>query len=491
MVIKPDSFTEADIYVSPLCGRYCSMDAKILAGESYRWSSIRTVWLAVLETQVEMGVFAKPPSEESIQEFKDKITEFDWSRIGEIESELRHDVMANIKYISSDLVPNLGEVIHTGMTSEDATSNGEILQQREWINHVMGHTANFLTIALGQVEKYKDLPMLGETHLQPAAAVTLGKRISMWIGPIMEDLAKLEELKSRWHMKGIRGATGTYEALMKIFDCDYERVKELQQRVSQKLDIEITELVPGQTAHRSMDVDLLSCFSSLANNLAKMATDLRHIARMGEIGEPRGINQVGSSAMPWKQNPMKAERLNSIARLLAGFQVMANMTQQAQGLERTLDDSAGRRVYMPQSLLAIDACLILATELIGGLNVFDNVILTRLNNMLPFLSTEELLGSATKQGAPREATHHIIMEECKMVWSEIADGTVSQNNLLERLEKGGYEELKNIKFPSNLEPLNYVGASVELCEEFVVKDYSKFVRETAEKYPVVTEKTQV
>jgi adenylosuccinate lyase len=259
----------------------------------------------------------------------------------------------------------------------------------------MAHTANFIDIALTQVEKYKDLPMLGETHLQPAAAVTLGKRIAMWIGPIMQDLEKLEQLLNSWDMKGIRGATGTYEATIKLVNGDYVKVQEFQRKVSEKLNISVTELVPGQTAHRSMEVDLLSCFVSLGNNLAKFATDIRHLARTGEIGEPRGKNQVGSSAMPWKQNPMKAERLNSLARTLPGFKLMADMTQQVQGLERTLDDSAGRRIYLPESFLVVDAILKLGTELMDGLNVFDNVILTRLSKMLPFLATEEVLSLAT------------------------------------------------------------------------------------------------
>lgn len=487
MVIKPEQFGKGDIYMSPLCGRYCSTNAQILTGEAYRWSSIRTVWLAVLETQMEMGVLSHPPSEEAVQKFRDNITVFDWERIRQIESDLKHDVMAHMSYLCNDLVPELGEVIHISMTSEDATSNGEIIQQREWIKHVMAHTANFLSVALSQVEKFKSLPMLGETHLQPAAAVTLGKRIAMWIGPIMEDLKALEYLLEHWEMKGIRGATGTYEAMMKLFDGDFSKVKEFQLSVSKKLNISVTELVPGQTAHRSMDVALLTCFTSLGNNLAKFATDIRHLARMGEVGEPRGKNQVGSSAMPWKQNPMKDERLNSLARILPGFKVMADMTQQVQGLERTLDDSAGRRIYMPESFLVIDACLKLAVEIMGGLNVFENVVETRLAKMLPFLATEEILSLATKQGAPRQVTHHIIMETCKEVWLDIANGVISDNDLLQRLELAGHSELNGVKFPDKLDPMNYVGASVQICDEFLASNITKHVLDYAKRFPVETE----
>lgn len=491
MVIKPEQFNVREMYSSPLCGRYCSTNAKILTGEAYRWSCVRSVWLAVLEVQMEMGVLSKPPSMEAVQKFRDNITVFDWDIIKEIEKDLKHDVMAHISYICNYLVPELGDVLHISMTSEDASSNGEIIQQMEWGEHIMSHTANFLKIAVEQVNRYKSMPMLGETHLQPAAAVTLGKRIAMWVGPVMEDLQRLDNLLDNYHLKGIRGATGTYEAMLKLFDGDSSKVQDFQVAIEEKLGIEITELVPGQTSHRSMDVELLSCFVSIGNNLAKFATDFRHLARTGEFGEPRGKNQVGSSAMPWKQNPMKAERLNSLARTLPGFKIMADMTQQVQGLERTLDDSAGRRIYMPESFLVTDACLRLATELMEGLNVFENVVDTRLNRMLPFLATEEILSLAVKAGAPRQETHHIIMEECKTIWSELASGKTTENDLLLMLQAGGYTEFENVLFPTHLEPMNYVGGSVELCNDFIKSELACYVIKYAKTNPVESEKSEV
>ncbi len=491
MFIELSQFGKSDIYSSPLTGRYCSTEAKTLTSEAYRWTCIRTVWLAVLETQMEMGVLVQPPSKEAVQKFRDNITLFDWDKIREIECETKHDVMANISYVCNHLVPELGEVLHIAMTSEDATSNGEIIQQREWIKHIMAHTANFLKIAFEQVDRFKSLPMLGETHLQPAAAVTLGKRIAMWVGPVMEDLNTLEYLLDNWNMKGVRGATGTYEAMMKLVDGDFAKVKEFQDSVAKKLDIPVTDLVPGQTAHRSMEVALLSCFTSLGNNLAKFATDIRHLARTGEVGEPRGKNQVGSSAMPWKQNPMKDERLNSLARTLPGFKLMADMTQQVQGLERTLDDSAGRRIYLPESFLVVDACLKLAVEVMEGLNVFENVVSTRLAKMLPFLATEEVLSLAVKQGAPRQETHHIIMERCKGVWLDIANGDINDNDLLQRLQNGGYKEFEGVVFPEKLDPMNYIGASVQICEEFLQSDIVSSVLKYAKDNPVHAQKSEV
>jgi adenylosuccinate lyase len=190
------------------------------------------------------------------------------------------------------------------------------------------------------------------------------------------------------------------------------------------------------------------------------------LARTGEIGEPRGKNQVGSSAMPWKQNPMKAERLNSLARTLPGYKIMADMTCQTQGLERTLDDSAGRRVYMSGSFLTLDACLLLALELLQGLNVFENVVHVRLNQMLPFLATEEILSFSVKQGLPRQDTHHFIMQKCKEVWSDISNGVISKNDLLDRLKNDQKSPLKNIEIPSQLSTKNYIGLCESLCEDF-------------------------
>lgn len=478
-------------YESPLTGRYCSEEAKILTSEAYRWYKIRLVWLVVLEVQIEMDLLAQPPSESAVQKFRDNITVFDWKKIREIESETKHDVMAHITFICNHLVPELGEILHLSMTSEDATSNGELMQQHEWIKHVIDYSANFVKISLKQIDELKALPMLGETHLQSAAAVTLGKRIGMWTGPVAEDVKKINRLYEDWTIKGIRGATGTYEAMLKMMDGDYAKVEKFQSLVSVKLGMTITELVPGQTAHRSMDVDLLACFVSLGNNLAKFATDIRHLARTGELGEPRGKNQVGSSAMPWKQNPMKAERLNSLLRTLPGFKIMADYTQQVQGLERTLDDSAGRRIYMPESFLVVDACLRLATEIMEGLNVFGDVIETRLDKNLPFLATEEILSGAVKQGAPRQATHHIIMEECKAVVYELATGRTVENELLYNLQNGEYSEFEGIRFPDKLDPMDYIGASVPVCEKFLKSDLIAWVIKISNDNPVNSGKSKV
>lgn len=488
---KTEAMKGATIYASPLTGRYCSKDAKVIAGESYRWWCIRQIWLAVLQSQMELGVLTNPPSQKAVELFREKLMEFDWDKIREIERETKHDVMANISYITDHLVPELGQVIHLGMTSEDATSNGEILQQNAMLEHVIAHTAHFVTTALEQVMNYKSLPMLGETHLQPATAVTLGKRIAMWVGPVMEDLFAMQELLNNRCIKGVRGATGTYEALLKLMDGDVSMVEVFQFKVAEKLETEVTWMVPGQTAPRSWDIELVHRFVSLGTNLAKFATDFRHLARTGEFGEPRGKNQVGSSAMPWKQNPMKAERLNALARELPGKYLSAVMTQQTQGLERTLDDSAGRRMYISESFLIADACLRLANELMEGLNVFENVVHSRLAKMLPFLATEEILSVAVKAGKPRQDTHHYIMQLCKEVWADLSNGVIAENNLLSRIQEDPDSPLVGLDIPTNLDPEKYIGLSVALCDELVHSEQATAAKLITEKYSVTVEKSEV
>ena len=493
-----DDLGKQDNWSSPFTGRYCSNEAKILAGETFRWGSIRKVWIAALRAQIKLGVFEglpsdKVPTTKAIKKLEDNLYSFDWEKIRSIEKGNKHDVMAHISYITDHMVPELGQTIHLGMTSEDANANGDIIQQNEWIRHILGLSGYFIRIGFDRIRQYKGLAMLGETHLQPAAAVTFGKRIAMWIGPIIENFIALHNLLETRTLKGVRGATGTYEALLKLFDNDSKKIKEFEKLLIQELGIDITKLVPGQTAPRDWDVQLLHCFSSLGNNLAKIATDFRHMARVGEISEPRKEDQVCSSAMPWKYNPMISERLNSLARLLSGYKITADMTCQVQGLERTLDDSAGRRVYMSESFLDLDACFLLAIELFQGLNVFENVISLRLNKMLPFLATEEILSIAVKQGLPRQDTHHFIMQKCKEVWSDLSNGVISENDLLERLKNDPNSPLKNITIPSRIDAKNYIGLSEDLCYDFVEHFIQKVdpILSKIGKNTVIVEKSEV
>ncbi len=453
---------------SALKGRYCSQEAKLLAGETFRWSCARRVWLSTLETQIEMGLLQKPPSSEAIQKFKDKLFEFDWDKIREIERELKHDVKAHITYITKYLVPELGQTIHLGMTSEDAVSNAEILQQDEWMIHVLRTLGTVIDSAFKQILRYKSLAMLGETHLQPAAAVTFGKRLAVWTGPLIEDFQDLNQLLESNCLKGVRGATGTYEALLKMYGGDDSEgfIQEFESKLSQKLGKSITKLAVAQTAPRSWDIKILDILSRICTNLGKMATDIRHLARTGEIGEPRKKNQVGSSAMPWKQNPMMFERLNSLGRIVSYFAAIAHETARTQGLERTLDDSAGRRIYMNEAFLLTDACLRLAVELMEGFNVFEFVIGKRLEHMLPFLVTEDILASAVKKGDNREDVHEWIQVHAKAVVSDMSSGKIQQNDILIRLENDEKSPVTNLVIPSDLDPHNYTGACDYICAQF-------------------------
>ena len=469
-------------YVNPLSGRYCSVVARHIVSEEFRWTQVRKVWLAVLKSQIDLNLIPNAPSDYTLKVFEEKLSNFDWKRIKEIEGETRHDVKAHIEAIG-EMVPEIAGKIHVGMTSEDAVSNGETIMNQYWIQHVLNGLYAFLNSSIKTIERTKVLPILGETHLQPATPTTMGKRISMWVGPIFEDFQALLELQKKYKtIKGVRGATGTYGALLELCDNDIEKISEFEKKLKKYLGVKITKLVPGQTAPRSWDNELVFRFSSISANLAKMATDIRHMAENGEVGEPRGKNQVGSSAMPHKRNPMKNERLNALARLTIGHISNSLMTQHVQGLERTLDDSAGRRIYMPESFLTVDALLILSTEVISGLEIYEPICEKNLKLQLPFLAGETVLMKAVKEGISREDAHHFFREKAMEVYENLANGKISENNLFEILKEDG-SPFKDTELPDLSDTSKFVGISVKLCEDFIKHIEKKVI----DKYDFITE----
>lgn len=476
-------------YISPLSGRYCSSVAKYIVSEEFRWTQARKVWVAVLKSQIDLGLIPNPPKKKSIREFEDRISEFDWKRIKAIESETKHDVKAHIEYVG-EMIPDLAGKIHVGMTSEDAVSNGETIMNQSWIQHTLNSLYTFIEAADKTILKYKDVAVLGETHLQPATATTMGKRIAMWVGPLLEDYHALIQLAEKYKtIKGVRGATGTYGALLELCDDKVKKVIKFEKKLSKYLDVKITNLVPGQTAPRSWDCELVFRFASIAANLAKMATDIRHMAENGEVGEPRGKNQVGSSAMPHKRNPMKCERMNALARLTVGYMTDALMTQHIQGLERTLDDSAGRRIYMPESFLTIDAILILGIEVIAGLEVYEPICDKNLRIQLPFLVGENVLMKAVKQGISREKAHSYFRKQAMAVYEDLANGKITKNDLFKRLKSSKKSPFIDMELPCLKDTSKFVGLSVKLCEDFSTDLNMKVIKKY--NFKVEVEKTSV
>jgi len=452
-------------YVSPLSGRYPSNVAKYLVSEEFRWTQARFMWLAVLKVQIKLGLIPNPPKNKTLKEFERRISEFDWARIKEIEGVTRHDVKAHIEYVG-EMIPKLAGKIHIGMTSEDAVSNAETMMNAYWINHTLSKMFKFLKSAKKTMLKNKKIAILGETHLQPATPLTMGKRIAMWISPLFEDFEALVLLSEKFNtIKGVRGATGTYGAMLELANDNKKMISKFEKELMNELSVKITKLVPGQTAPRSWDNELVFRFSSIAANLGKMATDIRHMAENGEVGEPRGKGQVGSSAMPHKRNPMKMERLNSLARLSIGYMTNALITQHIQGLERTLDDSAGRRIYMPESFLVVDSLLILATEVISGIEVYKPVCDKRLKEQLPFLAGEKVLMNAVKQGISREKAHEFFRENAMSIYEDMAKGKIVKNDLFKRLKVKG-SPFKKMKLPDLSDTSKFIGMSAELCDDF-------------------------
>jgi adenylosuccinate lyase len=451
----------ANTYRSPFDSRYCSPTAKLLASEPYRWANIRAVWLAVLRSQVKFGLLPNAPTPEAIQTFADRLTQFDWQAIAALEAELFHDVDAHRTYVVTQLVPELGPNLHVALTSQDPQCNGEGLVQNAWLQHVRGLLLSTIAAGAELAGKNAACACLGETHWQEATAKTFGHRVAMWMGPLLDDLAQLDYLLDGQRLKGIHGATGTNEAMLKLCHGNREQLNQLLIDVETQLGVPFTESVVGQTYPRSWDASLVSLFASICTNLAKAAFDIRFLCSHHEVAEPRGKKQKGSSAMPWKRNPMKCERLQSLARVPSCFLVGIHEMVRTQGLERTLDDSAFRRLALPESFLATDACLRLAHEVLNGLQVYPESMGARLELFRPFLLAEDLIAEVVSRGGSRDEAYAELHQVAGEVWDDLLAGRIKSNDFLDQLSRTVGSVFTEHHVPLQLPPVeNMLGVCV-------------------------------
>lgn len=427
------TFDGSPTYRSPFDSRYCSKTGKLLASEPYRWANIRAVWLAVLRSQVKFGLIPNAPSPQAIQTFADRLTTFDWEAIAALEAELFHDVDAHRKYVVTQLVPELGPNLHIALTSQDPQCCGEGLVQRAWLRHTRGLLLSTIAAGAELAGKNAACACVGESHWQEATAKTFGHRVAMWMGPLLDDLSLLDQLLQDQRLKGIHGATGTNEAMLKLCHGDRQLLGQLLADVEAQLGVPFTSHVVGQTYPRSWDISLVGLFAKICSDLSKVAFDIRHLCSHHELAEPRGKKQKGSSAMPWKRNPMKCERLCSLARVPSCFLVGIHEMVRTQGLERTLDDSAFRRLALNESFLATDACLRLAHEVLTGLQVYPESMGARLERFRPFLLAEDLIAEVVSRGGSRDEAYAELHQVAGEVWDDLLAGRVRSNDFLDRL----------------------------------------------------------
>ncbi len=442
-----------------------------------RWGALRKyrtwrrLWLWLAEAQADLGLLAadgvspriRPEQLEALRQHLDDI---DLSRAAEWERRLRHDVMAHI-HTYREAAPQAGDIIHLGATSCYVTDNADLILIRESLDAVCCELAGLIDSLARFATQWKDLPTLGYTHFQPAQLTTVGKRACLWLYDLVMDLEELERRRDKLPFRGAKGTTGTQASFLALFRGDHHKVLELDRRVAQKAGFATVVPVCGQTYSRKLDSQVLDSLSQLGQSLHKWGTDLRLLAHLQEVEEPFEAEQVGSSAMPYKRNPMRAERLCSLARYLMGFPAMAAQTAAVQWLERSLDDSAIRRLYLPQAFLAADACLRLGRNIASGLVVQTTVILRHVEEYLPYLMTENLMMAAVQAGQDRQEVHEIVRRHSHAVAERIKNGTATPQELLDRLKMEPAFQAVRIGEQVSARPEDYVGRSPQQVEEFL------------------------
>ncbi|QDU98130.1 adenylosuccinate lyase [Lignipirellula cremea] len=449
-----------DQYDNPLIVRYASAEMSRLFSPQKKFSTWRRLWIALAEAEQTLGL---PITDEQLAEMRSQVDNIDFARAAHHERLLRHDVMAHV-HAFGDACPSARGNIHLGATSCFVTDNTDLLLLREGLQMVARRLAAVI-VALGDfAAKYKALPCLGYTHLQPAQPTTVGKRASLWTYDLALDLVEIEHRLSQLKARSIKGATGTQASFMELFHGDEAKVRQLEQLVAEKMGFEQVYAVTGQTYSRKIDAQTLDALSGLAQSAHKMTTDLRILSSRKELEEPFEENQIGSSAMPYKRNPMRSERVCSLARFVISMQSSAANTVATQWMERTLDDSANRRLVLPQSFLAIDAILILLQNVSSGLVVYPKVVAKNLNEELPFMASENLLMAATALGGDRQDLHERIRQHSRAAGFAVKqEGT--ENDLLARLAAD--EAFAGVDFAPALDASNFIGRAPSQVDEFI------------------------
>jgi adenylosuccinate lyase len=449
-----------EIYENPLISRYASREMATLWGDQRKFSTWRRLWVALAEAEAELGL---PINKEQIDELRAHTEDINFDAAQQYERKLRHDVMAHV-HAYGDQCPAARPIIHLGATSCYVTDNTDLILMRESLEMVAGRLAAVIIALADFAQKYRDLPTLSFTHLQPAQPTTVGRRACLWAYDLALDLAEMEYRISSLKARSVKGTTGTQASFLELFDGDHDKVLKLEQLVAKKMGFDATYAVTGQTYSRKVDAQVLDTLSGIAASSHKAATDLRILAHRKEVEEPFEKEQIGSSAMAYKRNPMRSERICSLARFAMNLSSNAIETHATQWMERTLDDSANRRLVIPQAFLAIDAILILYQNVATGLVVYPQVIAKHLREELPFMATENILMSAVAAGGDRQSLHERIRQHSQAAAAEVKENG-GENDLIARLKADSVFAATDID--SAIDPAKLTGRSKEQVDEFL------------------------
>ncbi len=451
--------TTDDVYSNPLISRYASKEMSRLWSQSHRIRLWRQLWIILAKSEKELGL---PITDEQIAELESQQDNLNLDVAADYERRLRHDVMAHV-HAYGDQCPSAKGIIHWGATSCYVTDNGDLMMMRDALQLIRSRLTNCIIAISDWAVEFAKVPCLAYTHYQPAQPTTVGKRGTLWAYDLVLDLVELDHRLENLMARSVKGTTGTQASFLQIFNNDHDAVRQLEAKVASAIGFPSSYAVTGQTYPRKIDAQVLDCLSQIGQSLHKIATDLRLLAHEKEIEEPFEKDQIGSSAMAYKRNPMRCERICSLARFAMSLQSSAAMTAATQWLERTLDDSANRRLVIPQSFLAIDACLMLLQNVFSGIVVYPKTIATNLAAELPFMATESILMEGVRVGGDRQELHEAIR-----VHSHAAGAVVKQealpNDLLQRLKED--KVFQGLNIDELAKPENFVGRAVQQVHEF-------------------------
>jgi adenylosuccinate lyase len=449
-----------DQYQNPLISRYASRDLVRLWSPQSIHSTWRRLWVALAEAEQELGL---PISSEQIAELRNAVDDIDFSTAAAYERELRHDVMAHV-HAYGDRCPSARGIIHLGATSCYVTDNTDLILFRESLRLIRNRLVAVIDCLARFAVAHRDLPCLAYTHLQPAQPTTVGKRATLWCYDLVLDLEEIEARLDRLRFRGAKGTTGTQASFLQLFDGNHARVDALDRLVARKMSFEDVFAVTGQTYSRKVDAQILAALSGIAQSAHKAGNDLRLLQSFKEIEEPFEDKQIGSSAMAYKRNPMRAERMCGLSRYVMSLSSSAEQTAAVQWMERTLDDSANRRLTLPQAFLGIDAVLILYRNVTDGLVVYANTIARRLEAELPFMATESILMAGVAAGGDRQDLHERIRVHSQAAAREVKESGEA-NDLLSRLAAD--PAFSKVDLSATLDPARFVGRAPEQVDAFV------------------------
>lgn len=451
-----------EIYIDPLATRYADDEMLYLFSPLNKFRTWRKLWIAMAEAQKDLGLKI---TDEQIKEMKDNQENINFTDADRKEEEIRHDVMAHI-YAYGLQCPKAKPIIHLGATSAYVGDNTDLILMREGMKIIRLKLVNVIDKLAGFAEDYKSTPTLSFTHLQPAQPTTIGKRACLWINDLIMDFERIEFEIGSMKFLGVKGTTGTQDSYLKLFDGDHDKVVKLDELVAKKMGFKEIYDVTGQTYPRKLDSIILGVLCNIAQSAHKFANDIRILQHLKEMEEPFDKSQIGSSAMAYKKNPIRCERMTSLARFVITLQQSAYFNACAQFLERTLDDSANRRLIIPMAFLAMDGVLNIFLDTSWGLKVYTKAIDTHLMKELPFLATEEILIEGVKAGGDRQLLHERVrvhsMEARKRIYDEGKD-----NDLIERLTKDSAFSIIKKDIKSLLKPERFIGRAKEQVEEFL------------------------